>query len=226
MPTSGLLTGEGHIPLACTPDPQVRRAAHAVRWSPAETTFEYAMKVTRIWEAPRVTKPYTEEQWEAIDSLGRGVDERLSDGRRATHDGRRAHVRRRARIAVAPEWNTAALGENKRKIAAELFGRLKQRYAPLGLAHFGQGKWYPGEPLPRWSLNCFWRKDGEPIWDDARLVADETRQYPRRGRERSAAACAPWRIDWASPPSTFFPPTRTRSTICGASANFRPMTIR
>ena len=44
------------------------------------------------------------------------------------------------------------------RIAAELFQRLKQRYAPRGLAHFGQGKWYPGEPLPRWSLNCFWRK--------------------------------------------------------------------
>ena len=70
-------------------------------------------------------------------------------------------------------------------MSAELFKRLKQRYAPEGLAHFGQGKWYPGEPLPRWSLNCFWRKDGEPIWKRAALIADETREYP------DAAANAP-----------------------------------
>ena len=95
----------------------------------------------------------------------------------------------RARTRSAPEWNTAALGESKRKIAAELFGRLKERYAPFGLAHFGQGKWYPGEPLPRWSLNCFWRKDGEPIWSDASLVAQRpdairTRPRTRRGCSR------------------------------------------
>ncbi len=70
------------------------------------------------------------------------------------------------------------LGRDKRRIAAQLFGKLKDRYAPSGLAHFGQGKWYPGEQLPRWSLNCFWRKDGEPIWLDAKLVADETLKYP------------------------------------------------
>jgi len=71
------------------------------------------------------------------------------------------------------EWNTAALGPTKRKLAAELYHRLKTRYAPAGLAHFGQGKWYPGEQLPRWSLNCYWRKDGEPLWANPRLIADE-----------------------------------------------------
>jgi uncharacterized protein (DUF2126 family)/transglutaminase-like putative cysteine protease len=178
-PTSGLLTGEGHIPLACTPDPQSAAPLSGVV-EQSEATFEYAMKVARIWEAPRVTKPYTEEQWRAIDALGRGVDERLrADEVRLTMGGEPTFVS--SEDAVAPEWNTAALGETKRKIAAELFGRLKERYAPFGLAHFGQGKWYPGEPLPRWSLNCFWRRDGEPIWSDARLVAQESERYPQAG---------------------------------------------
>jgi uncharacterized protein (DUF2126 family) len=181
--TSGLLTGEGHIPLACTPDPQ-SAAPLSGTVDPCETKFDYTMKIARVWEAPRVTKPYSEEQWDAIDSLGHLVDEHLSaDDVRLTMGGEPTFVSRED--SLAPEWNTAALGESKRKLAAELFHRLKARYAPEGLAHFGQGKWYPGEQLPRWSLNCFWRKDGEPIWSDATLVADETREYP------DAAANAP-----------------------------------
>jgi uncharacterized protein (DUF2126 family)/transglutaminase-like putative cysteine protease len=178
-PTSGLLTGEGHIPLACTPDPQSAAPLSGVV-EQSEATFEYAMTVSRIWEAPRVTKPYTEDQWRAIDALGRGVDERLrADDVRLTMGGEPTFVS--SEDALAPEWNTAALGENKRKIAAELFARLKERYAPFGLAHFGQGKWYPGEQLPRWSLNCFWRRDGEPIWSDASLLAQESERYPHAG---------------------------------------------
>ena len=181
--TSGLLTGEGHIPLACTPDPQ-SAAPLSGTVDPCETKFDYTMKIARVWEAPRVTKPYSEEQWDAIDSLGHLVDEHLSaDDVRLTMGGEPTFVS--SEDSLAPEWNTAALGKSKRKLAAELFHRLKARYAPEGLAHFGQGKWYPGEQLPRWSLNCFWRKDGEPIWCDATLVADETREYP------DAAANAP-----------------------------------
>ncbi len=73
------------------------------------------------------------------------------------------------------------------------FGGSQERYAPRGLAHFGQGKWYPGRALPRWSLNCFWRKDGEPLWSDRALVADETRRLsatPRRMRRASCASIA------------------------------------
>jgi uncharacterized protein (DUF2126 family)/transglutaminase-like putative cysteine protease len=174
--TSGLLTGEGHIPLACTPEPQSAAPLSGIVET-CETSFEYAMKVARIWEAPRVTKPYTETQWQAIDALGKRVDQNLSDGDvRLTMGGEPTFVS--SEDSLAPEWNTAALGDNKRRIAAQLFHRMKQRYAPRGLAHFGQGKWYPGEPLPRWSLNCFWRKDGEAIWKDPGLVADETRDYP------------------------------------------------
>ncbi len=176
-PTSGLLTGEGHIPLSCTPDPQ-SAAPLSGAVDECQTTFDYAMKVERVWQAPRVTKPYSESQWSAIDSLGRSIDAVLtSEDVRLTMGGEPTFVS--GENAQAPEWNTEALGEDKRKIAAALFRALKQRHAPFGLAHFGQGKWYPGEQLPRWSLNCFWRKDGEPIWSDGALIADETRQYPK-----------------------------------------------
>jgi uncharacterized protein (DUF2126 family)/transglutaminase-like putative cysteine protease len=182
-PTSGLLTGEGHIPLSCTPDPQ-SAAPLSGAVEQCQTTFEYAMKVERVWQAPRVTKPYSEQQWSAIDSLGKQIDATLrSEDVRLTMGGEPTFVS--GENAQAPEWNTEALGENKRRIAAELFRTLKQRYAPLGLAHFGQGKWYPGEQLPRWSLNCFWRKDGESIWSDGALIADERHSYPE------AAANAP-----------------------------------
>jgi uncharacterized protein (DUF2126 family)/transglutaminase-like putative cysteine protease len=174
-PTSGLLTGEGHIPLSCTPDPQSAAPLSGAVGN-CDTSFEYAMKVERVWQAPRVTKPYSEDQWTVIDSLGKRVDQELrADDVRLTMGGEPTFVS--SENALAPEWNTEALGENKRKIAAKLFRDLKARYAPHGLSHFGQGKWYPGEQLPRWSLNCFWRKDGEAIWRDSALIADETRRY-------------------------------------------------
>jgi uncharacterized protein (DUF2126 family)/transglutaminase-like putative cysteine protease len=174
-PTSGLLAGEGHIPLACTPDPS---AAAPVSGAVDEcnTEFEHRMSVTRIWEAPRVTKPYSDAEWTAIEALGRAVDADLGSlDVRLTMGGEPTFV------AIddpdGEEWNTAALGPTKRRYAAELYHRLKRRYAPQGLAHFGQGKWYPGEQLPRWSLNCYWRRDGEPIWANPKLVADESTHY-------------------------------------------------
>jgi uncharacterized protein (DUF2126 family)/transglutaminase-like putative cysteine protease len=181
--TSGLLTGEGHIPLSCTPDP-ASSAPLSGAVDECKTAFDYAMKVERVWEAPRVTKPYSDEQWTKIDELGLQIDEYLSaDDVRLTMGGEPTFVSQEN--AQAPEWNTEALGDDKRKIAANLFRKLKDHYAPFGLSHFGQGKWYPGEQLPRWSLNCFWRRDGEPVWSDAALVAHETQRYP------DAAANAP-----------------------------------
>jgi uncharacterized protein (DUF2126 family)/transglutaminase-like putative cysteine protease len=170
-PTSGLLAGEGHIPLACTPEPS---AAAPVTGAvdECETTFEHRMSVRRIWEAPRVTKPYSDAQWTSIEALGQSVDRDLKDlDVRLTMGGEPTFVS--IDDPDGAEWNTAALGPKKRKLAADLYRRLKNRYAPTGLAHFGQGKWYPGEQLPRWSLNCYWRKDGEPLWKNPRLIADE-----------------------------------------------------
>jgi len=174
-PTSGLLAGEGHIPLACTPEPS---AAAPVTGAvdKSEVEFEHTMSVTRIWEAPRVTLPYTDEQWATIEALGHAIDadlERLDV--RLTMGGEPTFVS--IDDPDGAEWNTAAMGPTKRKYAAELFHRLRSKYAPQGLAHFGQGKWYPGEQLPRWSLNCFWRRDGDPIWHNPALYADESANY-------------------------------------------------
>jgi uncharacterized protein (DUF2126 family)/transglutaminase-like putative cysteine protease len=174
-PTSGLLAGEGHIPLACTPEPSAA-APVSGEVEESEVEFAHSMSVARVWEAPRVTKPYTEEQWGAIHSLGREIDADLvAQDVRLTMGGEPTFVS--VDDPDGAEWNTAALGPNKRRLAARLYQRLREKYAPAGLVHFGQGKWYPGEQLPRWSLNCFWRRDGEPIWSDAHLIADETVDY-------------------------------------------------
>jgi uncharacterized protein (DUF2126 family)/transglutaminase-like putative cysteine protease len=170
-PTSGLLAGEGHIPLACTPEPS-SAAPVTGAVDKCEVEFEHAMSVSRVWEAPRVTKPYTEQQWAEINRLGHAIDLDLSAlDVRLTMGGEPTFVS--LDDPDGAEWNTAALGPTKRHLAADLYRRLKDKYAPQGLAHFGQGKWYPGEPLPRWSLNCFWRRDGEPIWRNSALFADE-----------------------------------------------------
>ena len=174
-PTSGLLAGEGHIPLACTPEPSAAAPVSGAV-DECETSFEHRMSVQRVWEAPRVTKPYSDAQWGSIEALGRAVDAELkAQDVRLTMGGEPTFVSIDDQDGA--EWNTAALGPRKRRLAADLYHRLKAKYAPTGLAHFGQGKWYPGEQLPRWSLNCHWRKDGEPLWTNPRLIADEQTQY-------------------------------------------------
>lgn len=170
-PTSGLFTGEGHIPLAATPDPQ-SAAPVTGGVDKCETTFEFSMSVTRIHEDPRVTLPYTDEQWGEIEALGRRIDQTLKAGDvRLTMGGEPTFVSIDDMDGV--EWSTAALGAAKRLRAGELLLRMQKRFAPGGLLHFGQGKWYPGESLPRWALACYWRRDGQPIWRDPALVADD-----------------------------------------------------
>jgi uncharacterized protein (DUF2126 family) len=174
-PTSGLLAGEGHIPLACTPEPSAAAPVSGAV-DDCETVFEHRMSVQRVWEAPRVTKPYSNAQWTSIEALGHAVDVDLeAQDVRLTMGGEPTFVSIDDRDGA--EWNTAALGPEKRRLAADLYHRLKNRYAPSSLVHFGQGKWYPGEQLPRWSLNCYWRTDGEPFWSNPQLIADEQTQY-------------------------------------------------
>ncbi len=169
-PTSGLLAGEGHIPLAATPDPK-SAAPISGGVEHCEVEFDFAMEVTRIHEDPRVTKPYTESQWRTIDALGHAVDKRLqASDVRLTMGGEPTFVS--IDDMEGAEWNTAAVGENKRRLSEELLLKLRDRFGRGGLLHYGQGKWYPGEPLPRWSLACYWRIDGQPMWKDASLIAD------------------------------------------------------
>ncbi|MBI1370691.1 MAG: IMP dehydrogenase [Planctomycetes bacterium] len=169
-PTSGLLAGEGHIPVAATPDP-FSAAPISGGLEPCEVEFEHHMKVTRVHEDPRVTLPYTSEQWARIDALGCLVDERLkADDVRLTAGGEPTFVS--IDDMEGAEWNTAAVGPTKRGLAESLLRKLKAHFAPGGLLHFGQGKWYPGEQLPRWALTCYWRRDGHPIWHDESLLAD------------------------------------------------------
>jgi uncharacterized protein (DUF2126 family) len=172
-PTSGLFAGEGHLPLSCTPEP-ASAAPITGTVDECAVDFSHDMSISRIWEAPRVTKPYTEEEWQAIDGLGHAVDADL-----AIHDVRLTMGGEPTFVSIddpdGEEWNTAALGPHKRKLAADLYHRLRKRYGAQSLVHFGQGKWYPGEQLPRWSLNCFWRADRKPLWHDESLIADESR---------------------------------------------------
>ncbi len=168
-PTSGLFAGEGHIPLACTPEPQTAAPVSGMT-SKCEVEFHHEMSVTRVYEDPRVTKPYTEEQWREIESLGDKIDARLEKGGvRLTMGGEPTFVS--MDDMDGDEWNTAAVGPTKRVLAGKLIDRLSKRFAPGGLIHFGQGKWYPGESLPRWALTCMWRTDGEVLWKNKSLLA-------------------------------------------------------
>ena len=170
-PTSGLLAGEGHIPLACTPQPSSAAPIEGLM-DEAEVEFGHEMNITRIYESPRVTKPYTEEQWAEVLSLGEQVDAQLLEGDvRLTMGGEPTFVATENRDA--PEWNTDALGPTKRGLATELVHKLRAQYGAGGFLHFGQGKWYPGEQLPRWALSIYWRADGQACWQDPGLFADE-----------------------------------------------------
>ena len=177
-PTSGLLTGESHIPLAATP--HYRNAApisggFAAAGTP-KVDFEFDMQVRRVAEHPRITKPFSDAAWENLNALGRKVDEVLAEGDiRLTMGGEPTFVS--IDDFESAEWNTAAVGPMKRDRADELIRRLRNRFAPGGFLHYGQGKWYPGETLPRWTFSLYWRRDGLPVWQNADLVAREAQDY-------------------------------------------------
>jgi uncharacterized protein (DUF2126 family)/transglutaminase-like putative cysteine protease len=182
--TSGLLCAEGHIPLACTADPSSAAPISGGYLYDSDgdddkvrDQFSFEMGVQRIAERPRVTKPYSDETWREIESLGHLVDARLVDG-----DVRLSMGGEPTFVAIddpdGPEWNVAALGPRKRVLGERLIHRLQARFAPGGLVHYGQGKWYPGEPLPRWAMTCYFRRDGAPVWRRAELVAREGSPAP------------------------------------------------
>ena len=144
--------------------------------SPCEVEFRHEMHITRIHEDPRVTKPYTDQQWRDILKLGDKIDQELcADDVRLTMGGEPTFVS--IDDMDGEEWNTAAMGPNKHRLAGDLLLRLRDKFAPGGLLHFGQGKWYPGESLPRWALTCYWRADGVPLWHDPKWFVEPGRDY-------------------------------------------------
>ncbi len=172
-PTSGLLAGEGHIPLACTPEPASAAPVVGGLEDCEVEDFQFSNTVRRLREDPRVTKPYTAEEWEAIDALGGQVDTDLQK-----YDVRLTMGGEPTFISIdnmdGDEWNTTADSPQKRKLSRNLLNRLQRTYAPQGLRYYGEGKWYPGEPLPRWSYDLIWRKDGKPIWHDQKWLGEPT----------------------------------------------------
>jgi uncharacterized protein (DUF2126 family)/transglutaminase-like putative cysteine protease len=173
--TSGLMAGEGHIPLVCTPNAS-RAAPIGGTVESAKVDFSYSMSVQRLNETPRLAKPFSEEDWAEVERVAHRVDADLvAQDVRLTMGGEPTFVG--LDEPESPQWNIDALGPQKRTRGIALLRDLRDKTAPGALLHYGQGKWYPGEPLPRWALSCYWRADGVPVWENADLIAQEETKY-------------------------------------------------
>jgi uncharacterized protein (DUF2126 family)/transglutaminase-like putative cysteine protease len=182
-PTSGLLAAEGHIPLVCTPS-ALQAAPIWGTVEPAETDFSYSISVRRLNDARSPGKPFSDAEWQRVRQVAHAIDAALEEQDvRLTMGGEPTYVG--LDDPESPQWNIDALGAMKRSRGLALIQDLRKRMAPGALLHYGQGKWYPGEPLPRWAFSCFWRADGVPIWERGELIAQEEKDD---GFDAAAAA--------------------------------------
>jgi uncharacterized protein (DUF2126 family)/transglutaminase-like putative cysteine protease len=187
--TSGLMAGEGHIPLAATPSPSSAAAISGTLMGECETEFDFEMKVTRVAETPRVTKPYTPHVWQDILAQGHKVDRALAKGDvRLTMGGEPTFVA--AADFEAPEWNIDAMGPTKRHYAGKLIRKLTPLWAKGAALTYNMGKHYPGEQLPRWAIHAHWREDGEPVWRDPALLASDEDKDSAAAKDAAAFAGA------------------------------------
>ena len=170
-PTSGLLTAEGHIPLAVSVNPSAA-APIGGTVEPANVDFSFALTIERLDAAASLAQPFTEPQWQQVRELAYAVDRDLeASDARLTMGGEPTFVG--IDEAESLQWNFDALGTLKRTLGLKLIRALRARTAPGALLHLGQGKWYPNEPLPRWAFHCISRKDGVPVWQNGDLFAFE-----------------------------------------------------
>ena len=204
-PTSALYAGEGHIPLAATPHPASAAPITGVT-ERSETTMVYGNSVRRVFEDPRVTRPYTPAQVDHLQQLGQHVDERLAAaGIELTMGGEPTFVS--LDDPTSAQWTVAADGPEKRVIANRLARALAEEFAKGGLVQRSQGKWYPGEALPRWQIGLIWRSDGEQLWSDPGLLADpfEPDQAYQDAPARAEALARTITADFGLPPEQLRP---------------------
>ena len=162
--TSGLLCGEGHIPLACTAHPPYAAPIDGTSDVPA-AEVSFSMTVGRLGHEIRPTTPYEEPVWHELTSAGERADARLTAAGVTLTMGGEPTFNAREHPEL-PEWNTEALGKDKWVKGLALALELRKRLLPGAVVLHRAGKHYPGESLPRWALDLCGRTDGTPVWTD------------------------------------------------------------